>query len=125
TRRDPDPSLFVSLTTVRRLIEFRVLALWDKAWSASKTGDALRRVDRSSPSHRLTLFYTSDLPCTTNGASHLNAYRYKSGFIASPACDACGVARETRSHYLLECPVLEPLRPPHTSPPSNIYFTYS
>jgi hypothetical protein len=42
----------------------------------------------------------------------LNAYRFKSGFIASPACDACGVARETRSHYLLECPVLEPLCPP-------------
>ncbi|KAJ7798198.1 hypothetical protein B0H14DRAFT_3157041 [Mycena olivaceomarginata] len=112
TRCDPDPSLFVSLTTVRRLIEFRVLALWDKTWSASKTGDALLRVDRSSPSHRLTPLYTSDLPHGTSatisqlrmGPSHLNAYCFKSGFIASPACDACGAARETRSHYLLECP---------------------
>ncbi|KAJ7855011.1 hypothetical protein B0H14DRAFT_2174210, partial [Mycena olivaceomarginata] len=50
------------------------------------------------------------------GPSHLNAYRFKSGFIASSACDACGAARETRSHYLLECPVLKPLRPPlHTA----------
>ncbi|KAJ7820836.1 hypothetical protein B0H14DRAFT_3472017 [Mycena olivaceomarginata] len=50
------------------------------------------------------------------GPSHLNAYRFKSGFTDSPACDACGAAFETRSHFLLECSVLEPLREPlHTA----------
>ncbi|KAJ7153379.1 hypothetical protein C8R46DRAFT_837570, partial [Mycena filopes] len=46
------------------------------------------------------------------GPSHLNAHRHKSGFIASPACEACGEPFETRAHYLLQCPVLEPLRQP-------------
>jgi hypothetical protein len=47
TLLDPDPSLFISHTTVRRLVEFWILANWDNAWGESKTGDTLRRVDRS------------------------------------------------------------------------------
>nr|GAT61195.1 predicted protein [Mycena chlorophos] len=46
------------------------------------------------------------------GPSFLNAYRAKSRFIDSPACEACGAAYETRSHFLLECPAWEHLRQP-------------
>ncbi|KAJ7731665.1 hypothetical protein B0H16DRAFT_1329173, partial [Mycena metata] len=46
------------------------------------------------------------------GPTHLNAHRHKSGFITSPACEACGEPFETRAHYLLQCPVLEPLCQP-------------
>ncbi|KAJ7187508.1 hypothetical protein GGX14DRAFT_383517, partial [Mycena pura] len=42
--------------------------------------------------------------------SFLNAHRAKSGFIDSPACEACGDPFETRAHYLLECPAWEPAR---------------
>ncbi|KAJ7619975.1 hypothetical protein DFH06DRAFT_1010832, partial [Mycena polygramma] len=44
--------------------------------------------------------------------SFLNATRFKSGFIQSPACEACGAAHETRAHFLLECPAWEPFRKP-------------
>jgi hypothetical protein len=112
---------FISLTTVRRLIEFRILTNWDKAWRESKTGDSLRRIDRSPPSLRLKPLYTSEsiqrktsstLSQLRTGPSHLNAYRFKSGFIDSPACDVCGATFETRAHFLPECPVLEPFRQP-------------
>ncbi|KAJ7268401.1 hypothetical protein C8J57DRAFT_1509586 [Mycena rebaudengoi] len=36
----------------------------------------------------------------------------KSGFILSPACNACGAPYETRAHFLLACPAWEHLRPP-------------
>ncbi|KAJ7766074.1 hypothetical protein B0H16DRAFT_1309638, partial [Mycena metata] len=37
---------------------------------------------------------------------------FLSGFITSPACEACGHPSESRAHYLLECPLLEPFRQP-------------
>ncbi|KAJ7761780.1 hypothetical protein B0H16DRAFT_1236194, partial [Mycena metata] len=46
------------------------------------------------------------------GPSHLNAHRHKSGFVDSPACEACGDPSESRAHYLLQCPVYEPFRQP-------------
>jgi ribonuclease HI len=121
TLLEPGPSVFVSLTTVRRLVEFQTLADWDRAWRRSKTGDSLHRIDKSPPSLRLKPLYTSSsIPRKTSstlsqlrtGPSHLNAYRFKSGFTDSPACDACSAAFETRAHFLLECPILEPLRRP-------------
>ncbi|KAJ7137236.1 hypothetical protein C8R46DRAFT_922460 [Mycena filopes] len=64
----------------------------------------------SSPSlSRKTISTISHL---RTGPSHLNAHRYKSGFVQSPACELCGAPSESRTHYLLECPVLEPLRQP-------------
>ncbi|KAJ7212843.1 hypothetical protein C8J57DRAFT_1538968 [Mycena rebaudengoi] len=44
--------------------------------------------------------------------SFLNACRAKSGFITSPACDACGAPYETRAHFLLACPAWDAHRPP-------------
>ncbi|KAJ7266516.1 hypothetical protein C8J57DRAFT_1510632 [Mycena rebaudengoi] len=44
-----------------------------------------------------------------NGLDYGSGYQ---GFIASPACDACGTPFETRSHFLLACPAWEHLRPP-------------
>ncbi|KAF8143011.1 hypothetical protein K438DRAFT_1634433, partial [Mycena galopus ATCC 62051] len=55
---------------------------------------------------------SSALSQLRTGPSHLNVYRFKSGFIDSPACDACGATFETQAHFLLECPVLEPLCQP-------------
>jgi hypothetical protein len=44
--------------------------------------------------------------------SALNAHRYRCRLAPSPACDACGAAKETRTHYLLHCPAWEHLRHP-------------
>ncbi|KAJ7499613.1 hypothetical protein FB451DRAFT_1205969 [Mycena latifolia] len=55
---------------------------------------------------------TSNISQIRTDFSFLNAHRAKSGFIPSAACDACGAAFETRAHFLLECPVWEPLRQP-------------
>ncbi|KAF8137959.1 hypothetical protein K438DRAFT_1438484, partial [Mycena galopus ATCC 62051] len=46
------------------------------------------------------------------GLSFLNVHRYKASFTNSPACEACGTAKETRAHFILECPAWEPLRQP-------------
>ncbi|KAJ7734619.1 hypothetical protein B0H16DRAFT_1236860, partial [Mycena metata] len=53
---------------------------------------------------------TSAISRLRTGPSHLNAHRHKSGFVDSPACEACGEHYETRAHYLLQCPALEPIR---------------
>jgi ribonuclease HI len=121
TEMEADPSLFVSLTTVQRLIHLQVLAKWQGLWERSKTGKSLRAVDKSPPSLRLSPLYASStltrrtisvISRLRTGPSHLNAHRHKSGFIQSPACEACGEPFETRAHYLLQCPTLEPLRQP-------------
>ncbi|KAK6988317.1 hypothetical protein R3P38DRAFT_2466150, partial [Favolaschia claudopus] len=44
--------------------------------------------------------------------SPLNFRRFKSGFVDSPSCPACGAVSETRTHFVLDCPVWEPLRQP-------------
>ncbi|KAJ7610689.1 hypothetical protein DFH06DRAFT_1016431, partial [Mycena polygramma] len=44
--------------------------------------------------------------------SSLNAHRFRCRLTPSPACDACGSAKETRAHYLLHCPAWEHLRAP-------------
>ncbi|KAF8142185.1 hypothetical protein K438DRAFT_1473863, partial [Mycena galopus ATCC 62051] len=50
------------------------------------------------------------------GPSFLNVHQHKAGFVSSPACQACGAAKETRAHFILECPVWEPLHQPlHTA----------
>jgi hypothetical protein len=123
TVMEPDLTAYVSLTSVRRGIhtQVRVLHSWDESWKRSKTGDALRQIDRSPPSLRpIPLYSSTSISRRTSstiaqlrtGQSYLNAYRFKAGFIDSPACDACGAPFETRAHFLLECPVWEPLRQP-------------
>ncbi|KAJ7231768.1 hypothetical protein C8J57DRAFT_1533427 [Mycena rebaudengoi] len=118
---EPDPSLFVSLTTVRRLVHLQALDAWELRWSSSKTGKALRAVDRLPPRLILSPLYSSSflsrhtisaLSQLRTDFSFLNANRAKSGFIPSPACDACGAPYETRAHFLLACPAWEHLRPP-------------
>ncbi|KAJ7652480.1 hypothetical protein DFH06DRAFT_995326, partial [Mycena polygramma] len=42
--------------------------------------------------------------------SELNAHRSRCRLTNSPACDACGAAFETRTHFLLHCPAWEHLR---------------
>ncbi|KAF7372016.1 reverse transcriptase [Mycena venus] len=117
----PHPSTFVSLTTTRRLVHLQVLSEWEAAWKRSKTGRALRQIDKSPPSLNPIPLYSSltvarktssIISQLRTGPSHLHASRFKSGFIASSACDACGAAYETRAHFLLECPSWEPLRRP-------------
>ncbi|KAJ7210355.1 hypothetical protein GGX14DRAFT_363291, partial [Mycena pura] len=124
TTRDPDPSLFVSLTSVRRHIHQLTLSSWEARWKISKTGAALRAVDKSPPSLipilLVPLYSSSSLPRKTSSNisqlrtdfSFLNACRAKSGLIESPACDACGDPFETRAHFLLNCPAWEPARQP-------------
>ncbi|KAF7372207.1 reverse transcriptase [Mycena venus] len=121
TTRPPDPSTFVSLTTVRRLIQLQVLGEWDILWKNSKTGGDLRRIDKSPPSLIPISLYSSltiarktssHISQLRTGPCHLNAYRFKSGFITLPACEACGAPYETRAHFLLECPAWEPHRQP-------------
>ncbi|KAJ7776420.1 hypothetical protein B0H16DRAFT_1879724 [Mycena metata] len=116
-----DPSLFVSLTTVQRMISLQVLEKWRGLWDRSKTGQSLRAIDKSPPSLRLSALYSSSslsrktitvISRLRTGPSYLNAHRHKSGFVQSPACEACGEPFETRAHYLLQCPVLEPFRQP-------------
>lgn len=45
----PSPSLPVSLTTRRGRINEHILQRWSAMWDASKTGRALRQVDKSLP----------------------------------------------------------------------------
>jgi hypothetical protein len=121
TTREPDPSAFISLTTVRRLIYLQTLGEWDTRWKTSKSGGALCYIDKSPPSLQPIPLYclsslsrnaTSSLSQLRIGPSFLNAHRFKSGFTPSPACEACGAAFETRAHYLLDCPAWEHLRRP-------------
>ncbi|KAF7372215.1 reverse transcriptase [Mycena venus] len=121
TNLAPDPTNFVSLTSTRRLIHLQILNQWDRASKHAKTGGELKRIDRSPPSLNPIPLYSSLTIARKNssiisqlrtGPSHLNASRFKSGFISSPACDACGAAYETRAHFLLECQAWEPLRKP-------------
>ncbi|KAJ7751600.1 hypothetical protein B0H16DRAFT_1723955 [Mycena metata] len=53
TEMEADPSLFVSLTTVQRMIRLQVLEKWRGLWDRSKTGQSLRAIDKSPPSLRL------------------------------------------------------------------------
>ncbi|KAJ7206091.1 hypothetical protein GGX14DRAFT_367534 [Mycena pura] len=119
TTRDPDPSLFLSLTSIRRHIHLLTLSSWDARWKVSKTGAALRAVDKSSPSHIPAPLYSSpslsrktssSISQLRTGFTFLNADRAKSGFIDSAACEACGDPFETRAHFLLECQAWEPAR---------------
>ncbi|KAJ7865914.1 hypothetical protein B0H14DRAFT_2318853, partial [Mycena olivaceomarginata] len=69
TTLDPDPSLFVSLTTVRRLIHLQTLASWDDRWKHSKSGGALRYMDKSPPSlQTIPLYLSMTLPRRTSSA---------------------------------------------------------
>ncbi|KAJ7695893.1 hypothetical protein B0H16DRAFT_1275893, partial [Mycena metata] len=54
----------------------------------------------------------SNISCLCTGPSHLNTHHHKSGFIQSPACEACGEPFETRVHFILQCPAFEHLRQP-------------
>jgi ribonuclease HI len=121
TSLDPDPNAFVSLTSVRRHIHLQILESWNTMWKSSKTGGALRYIDKTPPSLTpIPLYSSSTLSRKTSssisqlrtGPSFLNSHRFKSGFVNSPACEACGAAHETRAHFLLECPLWEPLRQP-------------
>lgn len=118
---EPDPSLFLSLTSVRQHIHLLTLNSWETRWKLTKTGAALRTVDKSPPSLiPIPLYSSSSLSRKTSsnisqlrtGFSFLNAHWAKSGFVDSPACDACGDPFETRAHYLLDCPAWEPARQP-------------
>ncbi|KAJ7029710.1 hypothetical protein C8F04DRAFT_1398250 [Mycena alexandri] len=121
TLAEPDPSLFISLTTTRQLIHRLILDLWKERWSRSKTGRQLRAIDQSPPTLiPLALYSSSSLSRKMSSAvaqlrtdfSPLNAYRFKAGLTNSPACDACGAAKESRAHFILDCPVWEPHRQP-------------
>jgi hypothetical protein len=121
TAMEPAPHLFVSLTTVRRLIHLQALDQWSARWKLATTGNALRYIDKSPPALQpLPLYSSSSLPRKTSslisqlrtGPSFLNAHRFKSGFTSSPACEACGAAYETRAHFLLSCLAWEHLRQP-------------
>ncbi|KAJ7605221.1 hypothetical protein B0H17DRAFT_1222003 [Mycena rosella] len=100
TECEPDPDNFVSLTSVRRHIHLQVLQAWDVRWKATKTGKALRYINRTSPSLvPIPLYSSSSLSRKTSSAiaqlrtgfSYLNAHRFKSGFVDSTACEACVV----------------------------------
>lgn len=121
TEQDPDPNNFVSLTSVRRSIHLHILDRWDALWKSSKVGRALRYIDKSPPSLiPIPLYSSSSLSRKTSSSlaqlrtdfSYLNAHRFKSGFVASPACEDCGAPFETRAHYILECPAWELHRQP-------------
>ncbi|KAJ7747119.1 hypothetical protein DFH07DRAFT_831203 [Mycena maculata] len=117
TAREPDPSLFVSLTSVRRHIHLLMLNSWDARWKITKAGVGLRAVDKSPPSLiPAPLYSSSSLSSKTSsnisqlctGFVFLDADRAKSGFVDSAPCDACGNPFETRAHFLLECQSWEP-----------------
>lgn len=121
TRLDAGPGVFVSLTTVRRRIHLSVLGQWDVRWPRLKTGSALRYLEKPPPWTQLAPLYEfpslprhiiSYIAQLRTGPSPLNDYRHKAGFVASPACEVCGAAVESRAHYLLECPAWEPHRQP-------------
>ncbi|KAJ7137944.1 hypothetical protein C8R44DRAFT_868306 [Mycena epipterygia] len=117
TTRDPDPSLFLSLTSIHRHIYLLTLSSWDVRWKATKTGAALHTVDKSPPSLIPTpLYSSSSLSRKTSssisqlhtGFTFLNADWAKSDFVDSAACKVCGDPFETRTHFLLECQSWEP-----------------
>ncbi|KAJ7679876.1 hypothetical protein B0H17DRAFT_1333920 [Mycena rosella] len=121
SERDPDPGNFVSFTSVRRLIHLRILGEWDARWRTTKVGSTLRYLDKSPPSlipirlyssSTLSRKSSSSLSQLRTGFSHLNADRFRTGLIDSPTCEDCGAPYETRAHFILECPVWEPLCQP-------------
>ncbi|KAJ7152594.1 hypothetical protein C8R43DRAFT_886247 [Mycena crocata] len=121
TLTEPDPALYASLTTVRRRIHLFSIQQWEKRWTLTKTGKALRTVDNSPVSLcPKALYSTPSIPRRVSSIisqlrtsfTFLNADCFKSGFIESPVCDACGAPYETRAHYVLECPAWEHLRQP-------------
>jgi hypothetical protein len=63
-------------------------------------------------SSSLTRRASSSISQLRTGPSFLNADRFKSDFISSPACDAYGSPHEIRAYFLLECPAWEHLRQP-------------
>ncbi|KAJ6556099.1 hypothetical protein B0H19DRAFT_947973, partial [Mycena capillaripes] len=66
---------------------------------------------------------SSSLSQLCTGHTFLNANRFKSGFVNSPSCDACGAVYETRAHFLLKCPIWEPFcRPLHTASHKARFF---
>ncbi|KAF7353315.1 reverse transcriptase [Mycena sanguinolenta] len=123
TTLDPDPTGFVSLTTTRRLIHLQVLdACGTRHENARRQAAPFDASTKHQPNLPLLLISSFTIARKTSsiisqllvrtGPSYLNAYRFKSGFVASPACEACGAAYETQDHFLLEYPVWEPFRKP-------------
>ncbi|KAJ7924306.1 hypothetical protein B0H13DRAFT_2580657 [Mycena leptocephala] len=121
TMMDTDPMTPISLTTTRRSILIQTLDEWDKRWKTATTGRALSEITKVPPKTEPIPLYTSSsmsrktsslISQLRTGPSPLNHYRHKAGFIASPACEACGAASETRANFILECPAWEPHRQP-------------
>jgi hypothetical protein len=116
----PPSSVPVSLTTCKRQVNTMILERWKDAWRVATPGRGLREIDDSPPSLILRSPYlssvsradTSLLSQLRTDFSALNSHRYRCRLTPSPACDACGAAKETRAHYLLHCPAWEHLRPP-------------
>jgi hypothetical protein len=105
--------------TAAHRVRSSVLGQWDVRWPRSKAGSALRYLDKSPPVDSISAsvgipvpplpYYLLYRPAQNRS---LADYRHKAGFVASPACEVCGAAVESRAHYLLECPAWEPHRQP-------------
>ncbi|KAJ7105167.1 hypothetical protein C8R44DRAFT_563165, partial [Mycena epipterygia] len=107
----PSSTLPISLTACKRRINLEILERWRAQWGVATTGRGLRDIDRSPPSLILRSPYLSSASrahisivgqLRTN-FSALNAHRFRCRLTPSPACDACGHPRETRTHFLLHC----------------------
>jgi ribonuclease HI len=79
TTMDSDPLAFVSLTTVRRLVHLQVMDNWDARWKASKTGSALRYINKTPPSLILGQLYSSSL--TRRASSSISQLRTGPSFL--------------------------------------------
>ncbi|KAJ7731688.1 hypothetical protein DFH07DRAFT_968681 [Mycena maculata] len=116
----PPPSIPVSLTTCKRQINTMILTRWEFLWSVATPGRGLREIDDSPPSLIMRSPYDSlaarasisILAQLRTDFSSLNVHRFRCRLTTSPACDACGAARETPAHFLLHCPAWDHLRNP-------------
>jgi hypothetical protein len=102
------PSVPVTLTTCKRGITVAALERWKQSWKVATPGKGLREIDDSPPSLILHSPYQSSasradistLSQLCTDFSQLNAHCFSSRLTPSPACEACGAASETRTHYL-------------------------
>ncbi|KAF8177786.1 hypothetical protein K438DRAFT_1978403 [Mycena galopus ATCC 62051] len=106
TKSDVDPLVHVSLTTVRWRIHLQVLDEWCEHWTTSKCGAALRQIDKSPPSLIPISLYSSTSFSRKTSSAFLGSEQ------GPPASTPGGVASETQSHYILECPAWELWRQP-------------
>jgi hypothetical protein len=103
----------ISKSAARQKQQERVKGRWIKEWTMSPRYDKLKHIDPSLPSRKFVELISnkkfhraeaSKIFQLRSGHIPLNAYLHRFKLKDSAQCPACGAPRETRQHFLMECP---------------------